>query len=40
MSLKYVPPKVPSLITPTGVLFEPKSIYKTPFSSNTELFKS
>ena len=38
MSLKYVPPNAPSLITSTGVLFAPKSIYNTPLSSNTELF--
>ena len=38
MSLKYVPPNVPSLITLTGVLFVGKSLYKTPLSSNTELF--
>ena len=28
MSLKYVPPNAPSLITAIGVLFAPKSIYK------------
>ena len=39
MSLKYVPPNAPSLITSTGVLFAPKSIYKTPLSSKTELFR-
>ena len=38
MSLKYEPPNMPSLITSAGVLFAPKSIYKTPLSSNTELF--
>ena len=36
MSLKLVPPNAPSLIISTGVLFAPKSIYKTPLSSNTE----
>ena len=38
MSLKYVPSNAPSLTTPLGVLFAPNSIYKTPLSSNTELF--
>ena len=38
MSLKYAPPNAPSLIILTGVLFAQKSIYKTPLSSNTELF--
>ena len=38
MSLKYAPPNAPSLINLTGVLFAQKSIYKTPLSSNTELF--
>ena len=38
MSLKLVPPNAPSLITSTGVLFAPKSIYKTTLSSNTESF--
>ena len=38
MSLKYVPPNAPSLITSTDVLFAPKSIYKIPLSSNRELF--
>ena len=36
--LEYVPPNTPSLIILTGVLFAPKSIYKTPLSSKTELF--
>ena len=39
MSLKYVPLNAPSLITSAGVLFASKSIYKTPVSSNTELFR-
>ena len=39
MFLKWVPPNAPFLITSTGVLFAPKSIYKTPLSSNTELFR-
>ena len=39
MSLKYVPPSAPSLIIFIGVLFAPKSIYKTSLSSNTELFR-
>ena len=39
MSLKYVPPNGPSLITWMGVLFASKSIYKTPLSSKTGLFK-
>ena len=34
MSIKYVPPHAPSLITSTGVLFAPKSIYKKLLSSN------
>ena len=38
MPLKYVPPNAPSLITSMAVLFAPKSVYKTPLSSNTELF--
>ena len=38
MSLKYVPLNAPSLITSIGVLFTPKSIYKTPLTFNTELF--
>ena len=38
MSIKYSPPNASSLITSTGVLFAPKSTYKTPLSSNTELF--
>ena len=38
MSLKYVPPNAPSLITSIGLLCATKSIYKTPSSSNTELF--
>ena len=38
MSLKYVPPNAPSLITSTGVLFGPKSTYKRSLSSSTELF--
>ena len=37
MSLKCVPPNAPSLITSIGVLFAPKSIYKTSLSSNTKL---
>ena len=37
MSLKYIPPDAPFLITSTGVLFAPKSIYKTPLSCITEL---
>ena len=39
MSLNYVPPNEPSLITSTGVLFALKSIYTTALSSNTELFR-
>ena len=39
MSLRYVPPDAPSQITSTGVLFALKSFYKTPLSSNAELFK-
>ena len=39
MSLKKVPPNALSLVISTGVLFAPKSIYKTPSSCNTELFK-
>ena len=35
MSLKYVPPNAPYVITLTGILFAAKSIYKTPLSSNT-----
>ena len=38
MSLKQVPPNATTLIISTGVLFAPKSIYKTPLSSNKELF--
>ena len=38
MPLKYVPTNPLSLITLIGVLFAPNSIYKTPLSSNTELF--
>ena len=38
MSLKYAPPNAPSIIILTGVLFAPKSTYKTTLSSNTELF--
>ena len=38
MSLKYIPANSPSLNTLIGVLFALKSIYKTPLSSNTELF--
>ena len=37
MSLRYVPPNTPSLIISTGVLFAPKSVYKTPSSSNADL---
>ena len=39
MSLKYVHPNLPSLTTSTGVLFAPKSIYKTPLSPNKELIR-
>ena len=39
MYLDYVPPDAPSLITSTGVLFAPKSIYKISLLSNTELFR-
>ena len=39
MSLKYVPPNAPSLISAIGVLFAPKSVYETPLSSNSELLK-
>ena len=38
MSLKYVPPNPPSLITSIGVLFALKSICKTPLLSKTEIF--
>ena len=38
MSLKQVPPNAPSLIKLTVVLFGLRSNYKTPLSSNTELF--
>ena len=38
MSLKYIPPNAPSLIVLTGVLFAPKSLYKTSLCFNTELF--
>ena len=38
MSVKYVPPNVPSLIISAAVLFAPESIYKTLLSSNTGLF--
>ena len=34
----YAPPNVPPVIISAGVSFAPKSIYKTPLSSNTELF--
>ena len=39
MSLKYAPANAPSLITSPGILFPPKPIYKTPLSSNTEVFR-
>ena len=39
MSLEKAPPNEPSLITSPGILFTPKSIYKSPLFSNTELFK-
>ena len=39
MSLKCISPNAPFLITSTGVLFAQRSIYKTPISFNTELFK-
>ena len=39
MSLKHVPPNAPSLIISMGVLFTLKSIYKTPWSSNTKLLR-
>ena len=38
MPVKYAPPNAPSLITSTGLLLAPKSIYKTPLSSDKELF--
>ena len=39
MSLKYVPANAPFLITLPGILFPPKTIYKAPLSSNTEVFR-
>ena len=39
MSLKYVPPNTPSLITSAGASFAPKFVYKTALSSNRELFE-
>ena len=39
MSLEKAPPNEPSLIASPGILFAPKSVYKSPLFSNIELFK-
>ena len=39
MSLNYVPPNAPFLITSNGVIFGVNSIYNTPLSSKLEFLK-
>ena len=39
MSLKYVQPNAPFLITSTGVIFGLSSIYNTPLSSKLDFLK-
>ena len=39
MSLKYVPPKAPFLITSTGLIFGLNSTYNIPLSLKSEIFE-